>query len=332
MLLKDKKILFISVKLFSIENRIKNKLESLGATVDYFDERPSNSIYAKGIIRLKRSFYEKKIIDHYNKILSKIKTREYDYLFVIKGEVIPEFFLKQFSETHLETKKIFYTWDSFKNNSHSKVILNFFDKKFTFDSDDAKKDNIELLPLFFFDSFRGLKKKTQLKYDLLFIGTAHSDRYILANKIVNWCDTNDLNYFTFFYMQGRLVYFFKKFFDPEFKFFDYKKMSFDSLSENEILTLYEKSNVILDINHPFQKGLTMRTLESVGAEKKLITTNKEIKNYSFYDPENILIVERNNIVLNKDFFLKPYKSLPVELYEELSIDGWIKNIFKEDKI
>ena len=59
--IKNKRILYISVKTFNYEKEIKNKLISLGAEVDYFDERPSNSILAKGIIRVKKSLFKKKI-------------------------------------------------------------------------------------------------------------------------------------------------------------------------------------------------------------------------------------------------------------------------------
>ena len=64
-------------------------------------------------------------------------------------------------------------------------------------------------------------------------------------------------------------------------------MSFKSLSSNEIVSYYDRSNIVLDISHPGQSGLTMRTFETIGAGKKLITTNADIKNYPFYNPENI---------------------------------------------
>lgn len=43
------------------------------------------------------------------------------------------------------------------------------------------------------------------------LGTAHSDRYIISNKVKDWCEENSLTTFNYYYMQGRLVYFYKKF-------------------------------------------------------------------------------------------------------------------------
>ena len=132
-------------------------------------------------------------------------------------------------------------------------------------------------------------------------------------------------------MHGRLVYLFKKFFDKSFKEFDYKKISFISLNVSQIVGLYKKSDVILDINHPSQKGLTMRTFESIGAGKKLITTNSEVKRYCFYNPNNILVIDRENIEVNKIIFESTYEDIDEKLYDKMTLEGWINSIFFEDE-
>ena len=96
-----KKILFFSVQTFNLEKEIKSKLEKMGAEVMYFDERPANSILAKGIIRIKKSLYQNKIDQYYHRILEKVKNEHFDFLFVNKGEVVPEFFLEKFSQLKL---------------------------------------------------------------------------------------------------------------------------------------------------------------------------------------------------------------------------------------
>jgi hypothetical protein len=299
----NKKIIFFSVQTFNLEKEIITKLEEFGAKVDYYDERPSNSNYTKGIIRLKRELYQHKI---------------------------PDFFLKKFKELNPDCIFIFYTWDSFINNNHPTTILKYFDRKFTFDPEDAEKFNINFRPLFYLDYFREVKKNEYNKksFDLLFLGTAHSDRYRIGNSIINWCKQNNLNTYAYYFMHGRIVYFYKKLFDKTFKEFEYKKLKFKSLTLLEIVNLYIESNVILDINHPGQKGLTMRTFEAIGANKKIITTNKEIKRYSFFNPNNILVIERNEETkISKDFFENQYESISLDLYNKLSIEGWLNCLF-----
>ncbi|WP_369765648.1 hypothetical protein [Flavobacterium sp. WC2429] len=332
-ILKDKKILFISVQTFNYEKAIADKLRSLGAEVDYYDERPTNSIFVKGIIRLRRSLYQNTINKYYNRILAQIVDGNYDYLFVIKGEVIPAFFLEEFRKRNLKCEFIFYTWDSFNNNPHGQSILKYFDKKFTFDNFDANTFNLSFRPLFFIDEYDELNgaKSEVIKQDLLFLGTAHSDRYKISSEAVGWCNENNLKAYAYYFMPSRLVFIFKSIFDPSFKGFEYRKLSFSSLSILDIIALYKQSSVILDVNHPGQKGLTMRTFEALGAGKKLITTNPDIKKYLFYNEKNIFIIDRKNIVLEKSFFETPFVPINEELRNAMSLTGWLKMLFVETK-
>jgi hypothetical protein len=325
--LKNKKILYISVKTFNYELEIANKLREFGAKVDYFDERPSNSILTKGIIRLKRSFFQKKINTYYKSILKKIESEKYDFFFLVKGEVVPSFFLAKLKLLQKDCFFIYYTWDSFENNPNAFSILHFFDKKLTFDRIDAEKFKLEFRPLFYIDKYKIMKNIKKPKYKILFLGTAHSDRYRISNDVVNWCKKHNFSTFTYYYMQNKLVYFLKSKFDSSFKDFDYKKLNFKSLSIDEIITYYEDSLIILDINHPNQRGLTMRTFEALGAGKKIITTNKEIKKYSFYNSNNIFVIDRDNIELEKVFFESNFNPIKEDILFEMSIIGWIKSVF-----
>lgn len=331
--LVNKKILFLSVRTFNLEVEIKYKLEELGAVVTYYDERPANNNFIKGIIRLRRSLVQKRIDDYYKKILLDEATIQYDYLFVNRGEIVPAFFLEELKKTQPKCQFVFYTWDSFTNHSHPITILKYFDRKFTFDSDDSVKYKVNFRPLFFLDGYKYIKNSppSQSKYNLLFLGTAHSDRYRISSMFVDYCSQNGLTSFCYYFMHGRLVYLYKKIFDHSFKEFDYKKLSFKSLTTQQILELYKDSDVILDINHPGQRGLTMRTFESIGAGKKLITTNSEIKKYSFYNPSNILVIERENIQFYKNFFETNYEDISKEAYNRMSIEGWINCLFFESE-
>ena len=324
--LVNKKILFLSVRTFNLEVEIKNKLEELGAEVTYYDERPANNNFIKGIIRLRRSLVQKRIDDYYKKILLDEATVQYDYLFVNRGEIVPAFFLEELKKTQPKCQFVFYTWDSFANHTHPTKILKYFDKKSTFDPKDAFQYKINFRPLFYLDAFKNITHLTQ-SYDILFLGTAHSDRYKISSLIKAWAQTNSLVCFCFYYMHGKFVYLYKKLFDKTFKEFKYNQLSFKSLNTNQIIDLYQRSNVILDINHPHQKGLTMRTFEAMGAKRKLITTNKEILKYPFYNENNYFIIDRKDIKLNLDFFRGEYKELDSKLYEKFSLEGWLFNIF-----
>lgn len=325
--LRGKRILLISVKLFDYEKFIKQRLEDHGAVVDYFDERPKNTLYAKGIIRLKPSFYKTTITVYFNKLLSTVKGTTYDYVFVIKGEAVPRFFLKRIKEMNPMSELIFYTWDAFSNYRNATTLLDLFDKSFTFDVNDAKKYDLEFRPLFFVNDYKINSLRIKKKYDLLFVGTAHSDRYEISQKIVDFCNRYNLKSHTFYYIQSPIVYFLKLVFDRNFSSVKFRDLSFKSLSKSDIIDLFKKSKAILDIQHPNQRGLTMRTFETLGARCKLMTTNSDIMNYTFFNRNNICVIDRENIQIKLDFFENDFENFAEDTQYAMSIDGWLENIF-----
>lgn len=329
--LEGKNILFLSVRTFNLERQIQSKLESLGANVTFYDERLKDSNLTKAIIRVKKDLYSRKIRKYYDNILKDSESKKFDFLLVVRGEVVPEFFLKEFKKNHPSCILIFYNWDSFKNTNNTAQLLHLYDRKFTFDPDDAVNYNINFRPLYYIDKYQQLNQKKDIQYDMLFLGTAHSDRYLISSQIKEILEKKGKVVYCYYYMQSKWVYHFKKRFDKTFQHFEFSKLSFKPLSLNQIIELYEVSNVILDINHPNQKGLTMRTFEAIGAKRKLITTNKEIKKFNFYNTNNICVIERENIAVPMSFFETKYQDLDNDVYKKLSIEGWLYNLFVDEE-
>ncbi|WP_226064006.1 hypothetical protein [Kaistella polysaccharea] len=303
-------------------------MENQGALVDLFDERPSNSFFTKAILRIKKELYTVKINEYFKAIIEKIKDYKYDYFLLIKGEATPAFFLEFIKSNNPGIKFIFYTYDSFNNNSNGFGILKYFDYKYTFDSKDAVKYKMKFRPLFFAPDY-GLLNQIDKKfdYDLAFIGTAHSDRYMICESARNWCEKNNFTMFTYYFSPSKTLFKFKKLTEKDFRTFDPAKISFRSLKHKEIVDIYKKSKVILDITHKGQNGLTMRTFETLGAGRKLITTNPEIKTYPFYDPQNIWVIERGNVQFDKKFFETDFKEINDQLRQTMSLEGWVNEIF-----
>lgn len=327
-MLNGKNILLISVKFFNYEVLIKQELEKMGAFVMLFDERPSNSFFSKAIIRVKKEFYKTKITSYYKGLITQLDNQKFDYFLLIKGEAVPKFFIEFLRTKNPNIKLVYYTYDSFKNNKNGLDIMNLFDAKFTFDSNDAIKYKMGFRPLFFATDYSDLyfNNKKTFNYDLAFIGTAHSDRYIIAEDANMWCLKNGLKMFTYYFSPHKLLFKIKKLTEKSFKHFDKSKISFQSLSHKEIISIYEDSKSILDINHPGQNGLTMRTFETLGAGRKLITTNENVKKYPFYNPQNIWIIDRSNPQYDKSFFESDFVPINDEIYKSMSLKGWIEEV------
>ena len=331
--LSGKTVLLLAPKFFEYELEIKKELENLGAKVIYFDERPKNDFFTKVFIRLNlKSFISKKIDDYYKNIIQEIKDESIDYLLLVDVETVPLKFIEKTILMNPKLKVLTYFWDSVKNRKKSLEYLAYSNKLFSFDLKDAEADiRIESLPLFYIDDYKNIANiENELVYDISFIGTVHSDRYKIIKKIEEQAKKLDLKTYFYFYSPSKILFFFQKLFKKDFKYIKWKDVSFKSLSKSDVINIIEKSKCIIDIQHPKQTGLTMRTIEMLGGKKKLLTTNIEIMKYDFYNTDNILLLDRNNPKINVDFFGKEYKNLTDDIYKKYSINQWLKTIFKDN--
>lgn len=325
--LESKSILFISPTFFGYEQSIQKRLEELGGVVDYFDERPANSFWVKAFIRINPRFLSYIIKKYYKKIENKIQDKSYDYIFVLNIEAMPASFLNYIRKRNPTAKFILYMWDSIFNKKNTLHYISFFDKVFSFDANDCKQiPTIRFRPLFYLNEYKQIADYTDFEYDFSFIGTAHSDRYYLIRTLQKQIENKGMRGYWFLYLQSRKLFLFNKINNPAFKGASLKDFNYKSLPKQLLLDKIKKSKVVLDIQHPKQSGLTMRTIEMLGAKRKLVTTNSMIRTYDFYSPDNILVIDRNNPVIPNEFFNTTYLSLPDPVYYKYSLDGWLEDI------
>lgn len=326
--LEGKKILYFCPAFFGYEKAIQTSLENqFGAKVDFYDERPSNDIWTKIFIRLNlKTFIQKKINTYYTAILNTIKNNTYDYVFVISPETLRYHELQHLKTLQPHATFILYMWDSFKNKNSFETIP-LFDRIITFDPNDAHDYNLIFHPLFYINNYAAAAQNNSNDYDICCIVTAHSDRYIVTQKIKMYAQKLSLKMFTFLYLNSKLMYWGRRFFMRKYQYRSIDDFSFLPMSQNDIVSVMAKSKTVLDINHPSQVGLTMRTFEVLGAQKKLITTNQHIYSYDFYDVNNILVIDRENPILNPKFFTTPYHNLEPSIYAKYSLENWINFVF-----
>jgi hypothetical protein len=71
----------------------------------------------------------------------------------------------------------------------------------------------------------------------------------------------------------------------------------------------------------------MRTIEALGLGTKIITTNKEIVNYDFYDPANVAVISLDNPSFPKGFFNGQKASYPKEVLDKYTLEKWLSDVF-----
>lgn len=326
--LSNKNILFFSPSFFNYEYRIKEKMEELGAIVDLFDERSIDKKFEKALLKIDPYIFQLKTNKYYLNIFKQIQYNNYDYILFIKCEMPSCKILKLYRNHFVNSKFCLYMWDSLKNIPHIHSKLKFFDSISSFDRHDCiKYTQIKFRPLFYCDEYIKSTNSTNHKYDLAFIGTIHSDRYKILKKILNQSEKLNLNIYIYPYLQSKFIYYVYKLIKKEFKDTKINDFKYDKISKNFILEILNQSNFIIDIQHPNQTGLTIRTIEMIGMKKKLLTTNEDIINYDFYNSNNIYILNRNDIKIENKFLKnQEYYNISDNIYNKYSIEYWLYDI------
>ncbi|MDR1302068.1 MAG: hypothetical protein LBK43_06325, partial [Treponema sp.] len=321
-MINGQRILIISSNLFGYQERIVGRLQYLGAQVVWLDGRPNNSFFTKVGMRYFPFFYKNLLIKYYKKSIK----NTFDQILVISPEYLSVDIIHILKERANARRLVLYMWDSFLNKKKVAGSIKYFDKVLTFDSDDAERLNLFFRPLFFSSRNQDIKKNYN-EIDISFIGTGHSDRAKILEEIKRQCINLNLKYYFYLYLQNKAIYYFHKITNKHYKNIKKSYFYFRHIEYDKYIKISENSKAIIDIEHPKQKGLTMRTFEVLGKEKKLITTNKDIRNYDFYNASNILVIDRLNPVIDKNFITTDYQQLPMNIYYKYSIDGWLEDIF-----
>lgn len=321
------KILFIGTSFFNIEKYIIKSFEKNGFNVDYYNDRPSESSLVKGIIKLNTGLFKPFSNLYFSKILKKTINTKYSKVFILNGKIINRDLLLALKSQQTQAEFILYTYDSLDLYPNTLESLDLYDRAYSFDSIDSEKhENVSLLPLFFNEKVEELSAYKNFEYDLLSICTAHPNRYSVIKDLFPKLKSEEVKIFSFLYL-NRLQYLYNIFSIPQFKSSKKSEFNFKPLKEEENLKLISKSKALFDVEHSRQSGLTMRTIESLGSKRKLITTNTEIKKYNFYTKSNILVLsDVKNLKEIKAFLDKPYTDLDIDVYNQYKLAYWSRII------
>ena len=199
--------------------------------------------------------------------------------------------------------------------------LHFFDKIYSFDDKDIEKHGFERLTNYNYLPFLSQEKQNPSE-DALYITSYDKKRIkqldILSQKFEELRLKFDL------YVIGK-----KSWKNQLMKPFSKNKIVFTRkrINHENLPKFYKRTKVILDLMRENQYGLSFRVFEAMALEKKIITDNEKIKNYDFYNPNNILVLNKDFSNITKEFFETPYQSLPEEIYKKYTLEKWVERVF-----
>lgn len=316
------RILFICPKFNGYENLLIEEMWSLDFHVTFFPDKPPGFFY-----RL-LSFFPSRIKDllikrYLHTIIKCAENEDFDCVFVVKGTVLDPSFMVSLKNLLPNSKFLMYQWDSSLAHNSYLSISKFFDEVFTFDRLDVLNNNFKYLPLFYSKHYASLKQTQVPDYDLVFVGEYYpdSDRLAIVKKIEKVAKREGLKFK--FSLRADLFALIKFILYQQLSISDIPYISIGRMSQESVVNIYSNSFAVLDIEHHQQNGLTMRTMEVLGAGLKLVTTNKNIYQEDFFNKERIMIIDREKPTLVKSFF---QRTPLVPINTSYSIRSWLKLI------
>lgn len=324
--LRDKKILFFAPRFFGYEKYIKEEIEAQGGVVHFYDERNNPSSVEKILYRKIHFLTNCKVNLYYSEICDAEKDFRPDYIFFLNPEAVNKVSLKRLKKAFPNTPIILYMWDSLKNKK-VKQLLKFFDYKYSFDYNDCERYGMMFRPLFYLPEYEMQDKEVEYKYDVAFIGTIHGDRAKILHNLKKYCDEHEISYYLYMYIPGSVLLTLRLISDKFLRKFEKKYIYTKPLEKEQVSKILSQSRCVIDINHPRQKGLTMRTFEMIGLRRKIITTNVEVKKYDFYNPVNQIVVSREGAMLSDKEIKEGFLAIPNEISEKYSLKYWVRDVF-----
>lgn len=315
--LSGKRVLFIGRDYFFYTREIVQELETTySAGVSFYPIEPATRRYAIED-KMKRA---KKMLDSYHRrIIEKEKGNHYDIVFFLQVHQIGEENMAAYRSAFPGAFFLLYYWDSVAMHDYTPFVK-YFDAVSTFDKEDAARQNFSYLPLFFTESFRELRDTDERKYDVSFVGTVvNMRRYEQLLKFRKWAKENGLVLYDYC-----LVSIFN-YIKMLMKGHKMQGMHFTSISRRKLESIYKGSKAVLDLSNNIQSGYTMRTFETLGAHRKLITTNNNIKKEAFYSDNNIFVLDESHPVPAATFLQTAFDNT-VNM-DEYSLRSWIGKLF-----
>lgn len=210
-------------------------------------------------------------------------------------------------------KIIVYLWNPILRNLTLLKNLNKINSYisiYSFDKKDCEKYGFIFSPMIY--NFDVKMSNLNVEYDVVFVGYTKNRSFLLKEIYLKLTSMKKKLYF---YVLDNVNIKEKMPFELHNSYLDY----------NIYKEVMKKSRALLDIVQENQIGLTIRSMEAMCYQKKLITNNRDIVNYDFYHRNNIFVIGINDIDKLDDFLKSPYEPIDREIIKRYNFIDWVKS-------
>lgn len=321
-------ILLVSPLTFAYHEAICAALRDLGYDVTWWDERASAATWYKLALRLLPRATRRWTAGHFLKLLQAVPPQTITQVLVIKGEGLTREVCAAMRSTFGDIPMGFYLWDGLDNVKGAADIVGGFDSTASFDPIDASRFGWRYRPLFSRLGAPERPPRAGGDFDWCFIGTLHSDRHRVVHRL-RQAGGPQVRSFVFCFSPSTVMMWVRRLTDWTLYHAPVGTLATTALPAATVQAIVTSSRAVLDIEHPRQRGLTMRTIETLLAGRKLVTTNPHIVDSDLYHPSRVHIISRLNPSIPANFLEQPFAPLAPELRQRYSCQGWVNELVEQ---
>lgn len=325
---ENKVILFGAPKAYNVSDEIKRNLEYLGfrvVDVSFPQEFKYKNRYQKIYNFLRKTFlsdtdYKKSLRfapyrNEFEKAIESLEEKA-DYSLFVRADSFPKSFVKKVvNNAHHNCA---YQWDGIALFPEIKKYKNLFDRFYVFDPYDVDPSKGQLPTTNFYFDYNLQAPDNYNERSVYFLGSYFPHRIDPIKQILKEVKKAGFTPQIHLLSRNRQV-------APEHKNCGAIFLS-EPIGFNENLERMKNAGVLVDFVNGRHGGLSFRTFEAIGHNKKLITNNPQVVNYDFYHPDNFFVCAELNFEGLADFLNRPYRPLSKELKDKYSFSNWINYI------
>jgi hypothetical protein len=317
--------LIISPTFFDYYKNILGAFEEFGFQAIWMNTWLYENPVYKILLRVAPGFISRLSTKKYIRNLRDLQLEDVSEILVIKGEGLSAGFIRYLRRSFPEAHLSLYLWDGIENTRGATQIAAEFDSVSTFDPLDAHIFNWRHRPLF----ARSVEKKKiissdSVAYDWIFIGSLHSDRFSVLKRLTE--SSRFQRFYAHGFIPGKFLWFLRHLTNPRLWHHGAINVSTTPIPSIQVNQIIQRAKAVVDIEHPKQRGLTMRSIETLLLGRKLVTTNTEIKNSDLFHESRVFVIDRREPNISQDFLESPFVDIPQETREKYFLRSWLQDV------
>jgi len=320
-------VLLVSPLTFNYHEVICETLQRMGYRVTWWDERASRNTVYKLALRLMPGVTTQWTAGHFLRALRELAGEQVTHVLVIKGEGLSRQVVLAMRQQFCDAAMGYYLWDGLDNVRGALGIADVFDSVASFDPVDAATHGWHHRPLFssFVQPGQTVPPAEPKIYDWCFIGTLHSDRHRVIHRL-RQRGGDRVRSFVFGFSPSWLMMTVRRLTDWTLWTASPGSLSTVPLPAREVQGVVARSAAVLDVEHPRQRGLTMRTIETLMAGHKLVTTNAHVTDSDLYHPSRAHVISRQAPSIATAFLRQAFEPLAPALRQRYTCEGWLTEL------